>query len=230
MTTLRDLQDVRIIDDGLTPVGFPGQVGPAAEDVDFGDDERGGDQRFGAGDDFREQRLEKFGLAGQRLFVGAEHLTFLGPEFLGGETLGVHHGLLADIVGRDGGQVGLGDLDGVTERAVIPDLERFDARAVLLVALEFGDPALAVRSERAESVQLSVETCAQGAAFGQVRRKFIAKGGFQTSQQRRLGLDTGGQRGQRAARQGLQLFAQGRQGTQRVADAAELARIPQTIL
>ena len=144
MTPLLYFEDVRIIDDRLAPVGFASEVGPAAQDIRFGHDESGGQQRLGAGDDFRQQGLEKFGLAGERLLVGAEHLALLGAEFLGRETLGVHHGLLTDIIRRDGGQVGLGDLDGITEGAIVTDLQRFDARAVLLVALKICDPSLAV--------------------------------------------------------------------------------------
>ena len=174
--------------------------------------------------------MEKFGLPGERLLIGAEHLAFLGAKFFGGEALGVHHGLLADVIRRDGSQVGLGDLNGVTEGAIVADLQRLDASAVLFVALEIRDPALAVRSERAKAVELRVEAGAQGSPFGQVDREFVAKGGFQTSQQRRFGLDARGQRRKGTSGQGLQLFAQRRQRTQRIADAAEFAGIAQTIL
>ncbi len=198
VTPLLYFQDVGIIDDRLTPVGFASQVGPTAQDIDFGHDKGRGEQRFGAGDDLRQQRLEKFGLSGERLLIGAEHLAFLGTKFFGGEAFGVHHGLLADIIRRDGGQVGLGDLDGITEGAIVTDLQGLDAGAVLLVALEIRDPALAVRSERAKAVELRIEAGAQGAPFGQVDREFIAKRGLQTSQQSRLGLDAHGQCGERA--------------------------------
>ena len=60
--------------------------------------------------------------------------------------------------------------------------------------------------------------------------EFVAKGGFQTSQQRRFGLDARGQRRKGTSGQGLQLFAQRRQRTQRIADAAQFAGIAQTIL
>ena len=87
----------------------------------------------------------------------------------------------------------------------------FVEASVLLVALEIRDPALAVRSERAEAIEFRVISCAQGSPFGQIDREFVAERGFQASQQGRRGLDPCGQRGESAAGQGLQFFAQRRQ-------------------
>ena len=88
--------------------------------------------------------MEEFGLAGQGLFIGAQDFAFFGAKFFGREALGVHHGLLTNVVGWDRGQVRFGNLDRVAESAVVADLERSDTRAGLLLSLEVSNPGLTV--------------------------------------------------------------------------------------
>jgi len=230
MAALLDLEDVGIIDGRLGPVGFAGEFRPAAENIHLGDGLRGGQQRFGPGDDLGQQGLEQFGLAGERLLVGAQDLALLGAQLLGRETFGVHHRLLADVIGGHRGEIRLGDLDRIAEGAVITDLQRFDAGAVLLVAFEFGDPTFAVGSKRTKAVQFRVETGAQRTAFAEVHGKFVAQGRLEPGEQRRLGVDARGLVGERAAGEREQFFADRRQGAKRVADPAEFARVTQAVL
>ena len=169
-----DFQRIRVVDDRLGPVGFAGELGPAADDVHFRDGLSGGQQGLRASNDFGEESLEKFGLASQRLFVGSQDLALLGPQLFGGEALGVHHGLLPDIIGRHRGEIGLGDLDGVAEGAVVADLQGLDAGPVLFITLELSDPALAIGSERTKAIEFDVETCAQCPALAEVDGEFVA--------------------------------------------------------
>ena len=64
MATLRDFEDVGVIDRRAGPVGFARELGPASQDVHLGDCVRGGEQGFGAGEHLGQQGLENFGFAG----------------------------------------------------------------------------------------------------------------------------------------------------------------------
>ena len=230
MPALFDLEDIRIVDHGPDPVRFPGEFGPAAQDVRLGDGLGGREQGLGPGDDLGQQGLEKLRLPGEGHLVGTQHLAFLGSQFLRGEPFGVHHRLLADIIGRDRGEVGLGDLDGVAEGSVVAHFQRLDAGAVLLVAFEVRDPCLAVRGEGAEPVQLGVETCPQRPAFAQVDGQFIRQGGGELGQQLGLGVDAARQAREGAAGHRREFFADRGQGAEGVADTTEFAGVAQAIL
>ena len=158
MAALLDLEDIGIVDDRFGPVCLTSEFSPTTDDVYFGDGLGRRQQGFRPGDDLGKEGLEKFGFAGERLLVGTEHFAFLGPQFFGGEALGVHHRLLPDIIGRHCREIGFGNLDGIAKGAVITDLQGLDTGATLLITFELGDPALAVGRERTKSVEFGVET------------------------------------------------------------------------
>ena len=86
-------------------------------------------------------------------FLGAEDLVLVFLELGGDVAFGVLDGLLADVVGRDLGALGVGDLDVVAEDLVEADLEAGDAGAPDLFGLEAGDPGLAAAGGFAELVE-----------------------------------------------------------------------------
>ena len=174
--------------------------------------------------------MEKFGLAGERLLVGAQHFALLGAQLFGGEALGVHHGLLTNVVGRNRSEIGLSDFDGVPERTVITDLKGLDTRAALLVTFEFGDPTLAVGSERTKSVEFDIKPGTKRPALTEVHWEFIAQSGLKPGEKLRLRIDAPSLFSERATWKSQQLLANRREGAKRVADTAEFARIPETIL
>ena len=97
------------------------------------------------------QRGEELQLQRDPPLVGAEDLRLELGELGGDEALGVGEGLLAPVVGRDGGEVRARDLDVVAEDAVVADLERGDAGALALARLDGGDPARARREAMSTS-------------------------------------------------------------------------------
>ena len=133
-----------------------------------------------------------------RAFLCAEdfrlHLLQLGRD----EALGVGQGLLARVVGGDGGEIGGADLDVVAEDLVVADLERLDAGAFLLAALESGEPFLALDRGGAKFLQRGMVSGADEAAF-------LEQDGRVVGQRARVEI---GQIGQR--RDFLAEFAQGR--------------------
>jgi len=96
-------------------------------------------------------------------------------EPLGDVALAVHRGLLADVIGRDEVQVGLGDLDVVTEDGVEPHLQTLDAGAFLFGALEVGQPRLVAGGEAAQTVEFDVVATADEIAIGEIGRQFVSQ-------------------------------------------------------
>jgi hypothetical protein len=72
-------------------------------------------------------------------------------------------------------QVGLGDLDVVAEIVREPDLQAADAGALLLGALEVGEPGLVVRGEAAETVEFGVVAGADVVAVGEIVGEFVGE-------------------------------------------------------
>ena len=211
-------------------MGFPGQFGPTPENIDFGDGVGRGQQRFRGSEHLGQQGLEEFGFARQGLFVGTEDFAFLSAQLFRGEAFGVHHRLLADIVRRDGSEVGLGDFNRIPKRPIVADLERLDARARLFLPFEVGDPGLAVGRERTEPVEFGIEASPQSAPFREVDGQFLGQGRRQLRQQRALQGDALGAGLQGSAWEGRQLFLQQRQGLQRVLDAAQFTWVAEAVL
>ena len=68
-----------------------------------------------------------------------EDFGFVVLELGRGEALGIDEGLLALVVGGDGGEIGFGDLDVVAEDGVEANFEGADAGAAALALFDGGD-------------------------------------------------------------------------------------------
>ena len=121
----------------------------------------------------RADFLKKFQLELQRSLLRAENLVLVFLQLGRDEPLRVHQRLLANVVGRRIGQVGLGDFDVVAENLVVPDLQRFDAGAFLFARLEIGQPLAAFCRRRLQLVQLGMVTLADHPAVLHGNRRLI---------------------------------------------------------
>ena len=119
----------------------------------------------------RAQLLEELDLALEDPFVGAEHLLFVFFQRRRDEPLAAGDRLLAVIVGRNGVQVRLRDLDVVAEHAVVAHLQRVDAGARALALFELGDHLFARSADAAQVVELRVEAVADIAAVAHERAR-----------------------------------------------------------
>ena len=110
-----DDQPVVLENAGPVVVVKPGTFGQAQQCVDVG--ERVGGVLDAARETEREfaQFLKKLVFERAGLFLGAEDFAFQLFQFRGDEPLGVHEGLLADVILRHGGEIGFADLDIVAE-------------------------------------------------------------------------------------------------------------------
>jgi hypothetical protein len=123
-----------------------------------------------------DELVEEFELAGERHFPRREKISFSFLfERLGDVALAADGGLAADVVGGDEVEVGLGDLDVVAKIVCEADLQAADAGALLLGALEVGEPSLVVRSERTETVEFGVVAGADVVAVGEVVGEFVGE-------------------------------------------------------
>ena len=104
--------------------------------------------------------------------VGAEHLLFVLLQRRRDEPLAARDRLLAHVVGRDGVQVRLRDLDVVAEHAVEADLERRDPRPRALALFHLGDDLLARAADRAAArrARRSTPSRIDAAVAGERRR------------------------------------------------------------
>ena len=66
---------------------------------------------------------EELLLEGQQLDLGSGDTFFQFFQFRRHKSLGIDQRLLADIVGRDSGKIGFGDLDIVAEDLIVADLQ-----------------------------------------------------------------------------------------------------------
>ena len=123
--------------------------------------------------------------------LGVEDLLLVLLELGREEALGVDQRLLAHVVGRDLGQVGLGHLDVVAEDLVVADLERADAGPLPLAALELGDEGLAGAADRAQVVELGVPAVLDDAALGQEEGRLVEDGPVDERRRRRRRCPSG---------------------------------------
>ena len=107
-------------------------------------------QRRGGLLDFRQlaehllaHALEEFVFELHAAFLRAKDFALHLLQLRRDETFAVGNGLLADVMRRHFVEIGLGDLDVVTEDGIEAHLERRDAGARDFVRLQFGNPILA---------------------------------------------------------------------------------------
>ncbi len=179
MAALLDFKGVGIVELGLAVAPFAGEATPAGKDVDFREGSRGFAEGVGLCEDCLDEFKEEGFFACEGFFIGLQDFAFAFLEDLGGETLGVLHGLPAGVVLRDALEVAFGDFDVVTESAGITDAEIFDPGAFLFLLLEFSEPLLAVAGEAAAMVELVVVAVADRAAFVDFGREFFGEGAFE---------------------------------------------------
>ena len=146
MAALGDLQHAALVDLGPAVVPLAREHGPAGEDVELGEGVGCLRQRRRLGQDRGDQRLEELLLARQGVLLGVEDLLLLLAESLGHVPLAADRRLPADVIGRHKVEVGLRHLDVVAEVVREPHLEAADTGALLLGALEVGQPGLVVRA------------------------------------------------------------------------------------
>ena len=117
--------------------------------------------------------FEELELAFKNPLVSAEHFFFVFFQRRRDETLAAGDGLLAQVVGRDGVQVGFGDLDVVPEDTVVADLEGPNTCARPLSVLHLGDHLLARAADRVQFVQLSVHAVSREATIAGEGRRVV---------------------------------------------------------
>src|SRR5262249_20650729 len=79
------------------------------------------------------------------------------------------------VIGRDEVEIGLGDLDVITEIIREPDLQAADAGALLLAALEIGEPGLVAARELTQLVEPRVEAGTDVISFGEIVRELVGE-------------------------------------------------------
>ena len=163
-------------------------------------------------------------LTRQRAFAGRERLVLERLQLGRGEALGIFHRLAALVVVGDLGGLALRDLDEIAVQAIELHPQRGDAAALALARFELEQEGVAVAADGAQLVELGVVAGGDDASVADERGRLLGK---RADQQRR---DRGGRRerlGQH--RQQQRAFARhgranARQGEQRRAQTAELAR------
>ena len=123
------------------------------------------------------QLLKELVFQGARLLLRAEDLALQLLELRRDEPFGVDQCLLADVILRHGGEIGLAHLDVVAEDRIELHLERFDAGALLFALLNLRKPALAVGGGGAQFVELRGVSRTDHPAVGEQRRGFVGDGG-----------------------------------------------------
>ena len=154
MASVGNINDVAIVDGRAAIILVARQLGETGKGVELG--ERNGGLLDGEGLflDLDAELLEQLEFKRIGFFVGAENLAFHFLQLRRVETFAGGDGLFANIIDGDFGEVGLGDLDVVTEHGIVADFERGDAGALDFFLLERGDPTFAVGGGAAKFVQL----------------------------------------------------------------------------
>ena len=144
VSAVADLDGVAVVDGGSAVVVLLGHLGKTGRRVEIG---QGGGALLDAPDlagDALADLDEQLVLPLPPLLLGVEHRLLVLLELLVDVALGVHEGLLADVLGGDGRCPGFRHLDVVAEDAVEAHAQTCDARALPLLLLEGGDPGLPV--------------------------------------------------------------------------------------
>ena len=171
------------------PPAQPGGGGrKARESIDRADGPRRRAELRARRRDALTELAQDLELASIHLLPRAEHDGFLFPELLGHVALCGRQRLLARVVVRDGGRVGVTDLDVVPEHLVEADLQRADAGARALVRFQRRDPLARGSRCIADRVELCVEPGLDGPAVPRCGR-FLQEGAAQNFGQLRRRRD-----------------------------------------
>src|SRR5205823_6291768 len=115
-------------------------------------------------------------LALENPLVGAEHLLFVLLQRRRDEALAAGNRLLAVVIGRDGMEVRLRDLDVVPEDAVVADLQRRDAGSRPLALLHLRDDLFPRSTDRLDLVELVVDSVPRETPVAGKRRRVVDEG------------------------------------------------------
>ena len=85
--------------------------------------------------------------------LGREDLLLILLEFRGDIALGSNQCLFADVVGRNGIQMGLGDLDKIAENPVVFHLERRNSSSLTLLSFQTSNEGFSRTRDLAEFIQ-----------------------------------------------------------------------------
>ncbi len=187
MPTFDDRQHRLIADRGAAIAAATSLLGQRDQHVQLRQDGGRGLQSPGAGGHRVAKFQEQFILQLLGFLVGREDLLFVLFQFGGDVALGVLDGLLANVVGRNFGAMGVGDFDVVTKHFVEPDFEAGNAAARRLLRLIGRDPLLAPRCQVAQRVELAVEPRSNKTAFAAHQRTVVFERRFE------LGANVGAQ-------------------------------------
>ncbi len=208
----------------FAPVALQGGVGEAGQQVKLGD---------GAGDDLQRRHgrqqfvendfVEQF-FAGQRPFLRRQRLVLESLEFGRDVTLGILQSLAAAVIVGNLVGIGVGDFNIEAMHLVVFDLEAVDAAALALAGFHVDQVGTAVVVQRAQFVEIGIETGGNCAAVADLGRGF---GGNGADQQIKRCL-RGGQIDLQLAEQGGNRFTerrpQGSKPGQRFAQAGQIPR------
>ena len=124
MSTLLNLNGSRVLDKlGAAIPALPSKASPRCKQINLGKNLRSLGQSIrllqSLLDDFAEEPL----LPSHRFLLGVQDFLLLLTQFIRVEPLGIGHGLLSHVSLRHQMQVGLGNLDEITECTVVLDLQ-----------------------------------------------------------------------------------------------------------
>src|SRR5260370_29934811 len=112
------------------------------------------------------------------LLLGGQHLLLVLLEVRSNVTFGIFERLLALVVGRDFGGVGVSDLDVVAEDLVESDLQAGDSGAADLLSLKASDPILPAAGDRMELIEGAIVAPADHTSFSRAERRLVHEGGI----------------------------------------------------
>ena len=171
----RDLEPV--VHDGTDVAVRHRHVGERGPDIEPGQHAGGAlDAGYGRSDPLAEP-AEELGFASGDAIFRPEHFGLVFLELGGHKPLGRRQSLAALVVGRDLGEVRIGDLEVVPEHLVEPHFERGNAGTVPLPLLDRGDPLFAPVAQGPELVELGIITRTNHSAFGEQGRGSVGEGG-----------------------------------------------------
>ena len=227
---LIDHELVGSVDFGAAIVPLSGEGRPTGKDIDFGQCFGGLAQFIGPIEDGGDQVFKECLLAAKGVALRFEYFAFPIPEHIGGEALGIFHGLPPGVVFRHIREVAFRHFNEVTESAVVTDAEVFDAGAFLLRELKLREPLLAVTGEAAKMVELRIKAVANRPAVFDLSGGFVGQSVFQGFCECVKGVNSGGDISYRGAGKFEQMKGDSGQGTESVTDPAEFARVAQAVL
>ncbi len=124
-------------------------------------------------------------------------------------------GLLADIIGRDLGQVGLGDLDKIAEDFIEAHFERADPRPVPFPLFQAGDIRFARMADPTQVVELGVVSVLNDPPLVQKKSRLVHNGPAYEFDQVLSVVPSPGDILQRRRGENLEVHTQGGQGLER---------------